>query len=589
MKVFGAYISTCTADWLSKMLADELCLVSANERIFGAFGIKDFFCNQSELENLLSFLRIQNLSVGESDRIEYGDFQTNEKLAEGVTRFLKKKNISPTVIVEPTCGKGSFILACLSAFPYSQRIIGVEIYEPYVWETKFSIIDYYIANPREKKTIIELYNHNVFEFDFSTLLKDVTKENVLIIGNPPWVTNAKLSTLESDNVPVKSNFKKNKGLDSITGKGNFDIGEYITLMMLNTFYAVAGTLAFLVKNAVIKNIMYDQRQNNYNISGIEKHVIDSKKEFGVSVDASLMYCTLNSPAEYVCSEFDFYNDSVSVREFGWVNNKFVSDTNLYKHAHYIDGDCPFEWRQGVKHDLSLIMELEKENGHFVNGNNEKVVLEDDLIFGVLKSSDLKKNVVKHPRKYTIMTQKNVGEDTVYIKEKFPKTYSYLSANKEQFARRKSVIYNNKPDFSIFGVGDYSFAPYKIAISGLYKTYTFSLIMPYTDKPIMLDDTCYLLGFDCIEFAVYTLILLNSETVKKFLQSITFADAKRTFTKDVLKRIDIYKVANIIPNDILLQKINEMNLENELNVTLDRWNDYIDSMKTKDFRPPLSLF
>lgn len=40
------------------------------------------------------------------------------------------------------------------------------------------------------------------------------------------------------------------------------------------------------------------------------------------------------------------------------------------------------------------MELEKAggdplNGHFVNGLNEEIKLEDGLIYGLLKSSDLK--------------------------------------------------------------------------------------------------------------------------------------------------------------------------------------------------------
>ena len=42
---------------------------------------------------------------------------------------------------------------------------------------------------------------------------------------------------------------------------------------------------------------------------------------------------------------------------------------------------------------------------------------------------------------------------------------------------------------------------------------------------MLDDTCYLLAFDDIDFAAYTLIVLNSLEARNFLESITFLDAK----------------------------------------------------------------
>lgn len=62
-----------------------------------------------------------------------------------------------------------------------------------------------------------------------------------------------------------------------------------------------------------------------------------------------------------------------------------------------------------------------------------------------------------------------------------------------FEGRKLVNYKNKPLFSIFRIGDDAFAPYKVAILGLYKTSRFALVLPYQAKPMMLDDTCYFLG------------------------------------------------------------------------------------------------
>ena len=49
-----------------------------------------------------------------------------------------KKNISPKVVIEPTCGKGNFIIASLKNFDSISSIFGIEIYKPYVWETKFN-------------------------------------------------------------------------------------------------------------------------------------------------------------------------------------------------------------------------------------------------------------------------------------------------------------------------------------------------------------------------------------------------------------------------------------------------------------------
>ena len=65
---------------------------------------------------------------------------------------------------------------------------------------------------------------------------------------------------------------------------------------------------------------------------------------------------------------------------------------------------------------------------------------------------------------------------------------------------------------------------------------------------MLDDTCYLLGFDNKEVAVCFLKIMNSPTVQKFMQSLVFFDAKRSINKDLLMRIDIEKAANILLKD-----------------------------------------
>lgn len=577
MKVFEANITHQVSDFLNDNLKKIISFEKANQKMYDAFGIIHFFDNDEELETLKEVLSITHNIVEEPDRAEYGDFQTNSDLANKVTLHLASKNISPEVVIEPTCGKGNFIIASLRNFKNIKNVFGVEIYKPYVWETKFNIVDFFLSNPKSHKPKISIVHCNVFDFDFKTIAKEHSTNDILVIGNPPWVTNSKLGSLNSTNLPKKTNFKNHSGLDAMTGKGNFDIAEFITLTMIETFQNMKGNLLLLLKNSVIKNIVFDQNKNRYKISTIEKHCIDSKKEFNVSVEAALFYCKLNSLPTFDCTEFDFYNNQTSQLEFGWLNDKFVSNIDTYIHTKEIDGECPFVWRQGLKHDCSTIMELDKVNGHYVNGLNEEVKLEDGLVYGILKSSDLKNTVINQTRKFTIVTQKKVGQETKYIKTEYPKTYQYLTQHQANFDARKSSIYNNKPLFSIFGIGDYSFKPFKVAISGLYKTFHFTLILPQDNKPVMLDDTCYLIGFDKIEFAVYALILLNSDTTVQFLQSVTFPDAKRTFTKDVLMRIDLLELAKQINKAQLQSELEMLNEKYKLNLTLNLWDNFINEM------------
>ncbi|MDO9548236.1 MAG: hypothetical protein Q7J65_04650 [Candidatus Marinimicrobia bacterium] len=206
------------------------------------------------------------------------------------------------------------------------------------------------------------------------------------------------------------------------------------------------------------------------------------------------------------------------------------------------------------------MEIEWFNGHYLNGLNEKVYIETDLLYGLLKSSDLKKHQINSYRKLVIITQKRIGQDTGYIKEHYPHTFNYLNKNKQHFDKRKSVIYKGKPDFSIFGVGDYSFAQYKVAISGLYKSTHFTLVLPDNNKPIMLDDTCYFIGFDNLIFARIAHYLLNLDFTQQFLKSIIFPDSKRSVTKDVLMRIDFKKIYSLIDYNLVHNSINEVDKE-----------------------------
>ena len=136
----------------------------------------------------------------------------------------------------------------------------------------------------------------------------------------------------------------------------------------------------------------------------------------------------------------------------------------------------------------------------------------------------------------------------------------MSSHKEFFDKRKSSIYKEKPDFSIFGIGDYSFAKYKVAISGIYKLTHFTLVSPKGSKTIMLDDTCYFIGFDNLKMAQIAHFLVNSDLVQKFIKSIIFLDSKRSINKDSLMRIDFEKAYKSYDFKIVKDSITDLNIE-----------------------------
>ncbi|MEZ4930937.1 MAG: hypothetical protein R2788_02240 [Saprospiraceae bacterium] len=559
MICFETHIGDLIFEFFQKNQKSLLDFNQVNSIIKEISGINEFFTSQAQATELLEKIKEHCSIVSVPDRREYGDFQTNQLLAEKVTKYIFTNSNDFEFVLEPTCGKGNFILASIKQFKNLKKVVGVEIYQPYIWETKFKILEHFLSSKNKSKPEIDIIHANAFKFPYKDLAKSTRDLKTLVIGNPPWVTNSELSSIDSKNLPQKSNFKNHSGFEAITGKGNFDIGEYISLIMLKCFDKHNGTFAFLIKNSVIKNLIQDQQQNKFRIGQSKKMNIDAKKEFNVSVNACLFLTKLNSEPSFTCEEYDFYTHE-TLTTFGWYKDKFVYSVQDYDESSLVDGESRFIWRSGVKHDCSKVMELDQVNGHFENALGEQVHLENDLIYGLLKSSDLKEYKTNSFRKLTIITQRKIGQETKYIKDKFPLIYDYLISHKDFFDKRKSSIYKDKPIFSIFGIGDYSFAPYKVAISGLYKSTHFTLVSPKDSKPLMLDDTCYFIGFDNLKTAEIAHYLVNSDLVQKFLKSIIFSDSKRSINKDTLMRIDFQKAFESMDFDIAKRKINDLKIE-----------------------------
>lgn len=511
------------------------------------------------------------LSDNLRNKAEYGDFQTPLELARRICRWLKAKGIQPDVLVEPTFGQGHFILAALEIFPSLRFVYGVEIHEPYVLKAKESLGQLLSGQENREKPAIHLFQDNVFQFPFEDIAKKHCDQQILVLGNPPWATNTMLSAQESGNIPKKSNFKSVSGIEAITGKGNFDIGESVTLAMLDAFSQSQGWFAFLVKNIVVRNIVHSQKSRRFCISRLQQIAIDAKKHFNASVDASLFFAQLNQEPATTCSVSESF-DEKSVSSLGWVAERFVANIEKYNESADLDGTSPNVWRQGIKHDCSRVMELTKSTSGYENLSGESISLEEDLVYPLVKSSDLKKTIITTARKFVIVPQKFVGQETDDIKKKCPKTYSYLDKHRDRFEGRKSSIYRGKPPFSIFGIGEYSFRRYKIAISGLYKQTYFSLIPPIEDKPAMLDDTCYFLGWNTLAEAVCALCLLNHPRMQELFRSLIFWEGKRTITKEIVMRLDYSRLVKEIPFDTIIRFANENETGCDENQLREKWKE-----------------
>jgi 16S rRNA A1518/A1519 N6-dimethyltransferase RsmA/KsgA/DIM1 with predicted DNA glycosylase/AP lyase activity len=485
-----------------------------------------------------------------SNKKEFGDYQTPEEFALSVCVYIKEKyNVSPTAVIEPTCGIGNFLNSSLIF--NAKEYYGIEINKEY----------YNYCNDRFSDDRVKIINSDFFGFNSNELIKD--RSSVLIIGNPPWVTNSNLSALNSKNLPPKMNFKRFKGIDAITGSSNFDICEYIIHQLLNEYRNTDTLIVMLCKTSVARNIFKEIKQNNFNLDLYELLEFDAMKVFGISASACILLIRLtkNKMTVDFANIRNFSAPETIVSSFSYEKNKFHN--NINNMIDDFDGFCCFEWRQGVKHDCSKIMELTLNNEKLLNGFKEEVYIEKSNLFPLVKSSHFKSPVLDRFLKYVIVTQKKAGEETAYLQEVAPKTWDYLQKNYLLFEKRKSSIYKGAPKFSMFGIGDYSYFRYKVGISGFYKQPIFSLLYSKDDKPVMTDDTSYFIPFDSYEMAYISMIILNNKRVQEFLLNISFLNSKRPYTKKVLERLDFGKILEKLTYKELLDTESTLKLRNTI--------------------------
>lgn len=499
---------------------------------------------------------------GKELKKEFGDYQTPIEFSDVVCAYLKNAlNINPTMIIEPTAGIGNFIASGLKFFPHVEKVYGIELNLEYCK----------ICRENNQDARVEIIQNNFFTFDMNSLEE---KEDILILGNPPWATNSDLNF----NLPKKVNFKGLTGTEAITGASNFDICEYIILKLIEEYKNTNTVISMLCKTSVARNIIVELAKNKINTEYIKMLEFDSKKVFDISASACLFVLKLSSSeTKYdICEVMSIENPEI-VKNV--IRCKDGLLTTGFDDLENFEGSCELTWRQGVKHDCAKIMELTKQSDEiYINGNKEKVELENTFVFPLVKSSHFKSPIISSDfKKYVIVTQKKVKQDTKIIKEEAIKTWGYLNKHKHFFDRRKSSIYIGAPDFSMFGIGEYSYMPYKVGVSGFYKTPLFSLVYNENDKqkPVMGDDTSYFLAFEDKDIAYVCMLLLNCKRVQKFLLSISFQDSKRPYTKKVLSRISFKKCIEIITTKELEETEKELNLS--LYVTdflYDKFQNYI---------------
>jgi hypothetical protein len=363
-----------------------------------------------------------------SDKKEFGDFQTPESLATRSVALVAEIFGTPDVVIEPTAGLGAFLKASAKRWGRKPEYQAYEINSEYVDAARKNLSQF----------AVQILHRDFFSEDWKRNLTRPGKTRILVIGNPPWVTNSDLGQLGRSNLPTKTNFQGLRGLDARTGKSNFDISEWMLVRLIEAL-PPGGAIAMLCKTTTARKVLRHFWQTYEGLEGSSVFHIDAKAEFGVAVDACLFFASGKRTTERVATVYTDLDTASASTRFGFVDGTLVSNLDAYRARKSLGGgSSTYTWRSGVKHDAGSVMEFTRDGPNLINGLGEPVDIEEDYVFPLLKSSDLG-NRRTAIRKAVLVTQKHTGDDTSEIEQRAPKTWRYLMRHAGALDNRKSSI------------------------------------------------------------------------------------------------------------------------------------------------------
>jgi len=493
-------------------------------------------------------------------RRDLGDFQTPSELVTAVLETLGPIGLRWPRVLEPTCGRGNFVGGLLAQTAPPREIQAIEIQQDHCQAARALSLEGRLPGVR-----VRITHRDLFDLDLERDLSWSEQGPLLVIGNPPWVTSSELGRLNSKSGPPKRNLKGLRGIAARTGASNFDVAEAVWLKLVAELADQAPTIALLCKTSVARSILQFTHRAGLPIEAASIRRIDAARWFGAAVDACCFRVTLGAanPSLQVPVFADLRQikpDTVMGFARGWL----IADREAHAPWSFAGGVCPLTWRQGIKHDAASVMELVREAGtpRLRNKGGEIVDVESKYVYPLIKGRDLNRTAGDRTERAVLVTQKRIGDDTTQLAGRAPRLWSYLQSQSGSFVKRKSSIYRGQPPFALFGIGPYSFAPFKTAISGMHKEAKFRAIGIAGGQPVMLDDTCYFLPCSSAEEAAVLAALCNDPITLAFIRSASFRDAKRPITKTLLQRVDLLAILKRIDRGSLLARAGAI-LSNEL--------------------------
>ncbi|MFC3852867.1 N-6 DNA methylase [Salinispirillum marinum] len=394
-----------------------------------------------------------------------------------------------------------------------------------------------------------------------------------ICGNPPWV---KWSHLPRAYVKAVNDKCRSMGVfssDKWVGGIESDISTVITFEAIRKYLKDGGRLGFFITGTVFSNessegfrrFKIDEGRINCAVTLVEDY--NAIKPFdGVSNFPTLLVVERGENTRYPITYKKWsaknaknktirsFSDASDFREQAESENLFakpapggkndsrpwlIATKKEHKVFKYVfnEGKSHYVARKGITTDRHAIFWVDILDKQMTNGNvtiRNRVqegrtkgipeitdVVEAEHIFPMLRGKDVTKFRAVPTPFHSLVPQREMHGDPD-LPFDYPNTYQFLEQFKEQLKVRSSLkrFQQNKPYYSLWSTGQYTFSPYKVLWREMNnKTFFAAYIGPVEDeilgtKVVVPDHKLYFIPVETEDHAAFLTGFLNSTYVAK---------------------------------------------------------------------------
>ena len=563
---------------------------SLHERIVEAGAVEGAFDAAPTADDLrdadAGFLReLYEAIVPRETRLALGEYYTPRGVAELAVDALAVDDAVDASFLDPGCGSGVFVAVAIDRKVEAMRgrfapaeilsnvtasVVGIDLNPVAVKGTKLAAL--LALRPVLEEADAATIELPVFLTDALALTRDEPisfrggpyEPSVdHLVGNPPWITWDRLPEVAKDRwretYVDELDLSPHEGARSRLGHGNDDVSVPYAWVCIHRYLREGGSAGFVLKRDMMKGpagkLFRTLRVGDRPLAVTRVHDFGTLRPFGDQVGANAAIYALSADEEPAFPvdatawtargtgerAADFSTAGAMRETLAAAGTGIVPVDPDDRTSAWIRtdaergalGECAHDIRHGVKDDAQAVFSIDRDRLD---------ALEPDLVYPYIKSRHVVKyGLFGHELRLVPVEKANEDNEDVLM-DRYPRTYRYLSERRERLADRSSSWLRQGTFYNVFGLGDYTWADYKVVWCRLGFKPHFAVVSTVDDedlgeKTVVPGDHYMFIATNDRREAHFLCALQNSATYQRCLADIA-SEGKASLSKSVVSRLEL---------------------------------------------------